>query len=135
MSRRVSELVVIAMCVVLTVLAGCSLTWQDRGRGCDGVEKTTLMQGADELARRVPGLALNGYVGCDSGQSAYVEWTHPSFAKLKQGVSALECAQVPEATSDHTGGSDCLWAGQLFGVRYSEMSDKTVRGSVDLGPD
>lgn len=123
------------MCVVLTTLTGCSLIWQERGRGCEGDEKTTLVWGADELARRVRGLTLTGYVGCDSGQAAYVEWTHTSFAKLKQEVSALECTQVPEATSDQTGGLDCLWAGQLFGVRYSEMSDKTVRGSIDLGSD
>lgn len=135
MSRRVAGLVATAICVALTTLTGCSLIWDGRERGCDGQEKSTLMQGADELARRVPGLTLTGYVGCDSGQAAYVEWTHPSFAKLKQEVLALECTQIPEATSDQTGGLDCLWAGQLFGVRFSEMSDKTVRGSIDLGSD
>ncbi|MFT3862604.1 hypothetical protein [Micropruina sp.] len=133
MSRQIVGFTAAVMCVGLTMLAGCSLIGEGRERGCDGQEKTALLQGADELARRVPGVVLTGYVGCDSGDSAYVEWTHPSFAKLKQEVLALDCTHVPEATSDQTGGLDCLWAGQLFGVRYSEMSDKTVRGSVDLG--
>lgn len=91
------------------------------------------MQRADELSRRIPGLVLTGYVGCDSGQSAYIEWTHPDFAKLKREILVLGCTQVPEATSGQTGGEDCLWAGQRFSVRYSEMYDKTARGSIDLG--
>ena len=71
MSRRIATLAATAMCVVLTTLTGCSLIWQERGRGCEGDEKTTLVWGADELARRVRGLTLTGYVGCDSGQAAY----------------------------------------------------------------
>ena len=128
MSRRPVRLVATAMCAFLTTLAGCSLI----GEGASGAVMVRRRRcscfGADELARRVPGVVLTGYVGCDSrGDSAYVEWTHPSFARLKLAVLALDCTPVPEATSDQTCGLDCQGR-SVVRLSLPEMSDKTGAG-------
>lgn len=120
-----------AALLLVTMLSGCVSLGAEREVGCQGEERAMLMRGGDELAQRVPELVVEYYAGCDSGQSAYVAWEHPSFARLAKQMSSLGCTYIPP-TDPGSGAFDCDFSGQVFEIGYTRMADRSARGSVGL---
>ena len=81
--------------------------------------------------KRVPGLVVEYYSGCDSGYSAYVAWEHPSFVRLSKQMSSLGCMYI-RPTDPGSEAFDCTFSGQTVEISYWRMFDGSVRGNVGL---
>lgn len=93
------------------LLSGCGVLGSERQYGCEGDEKSALIRGSEELVKRVPGLVVEYYSGCDSGYSAYVAWEHPSFVRLSKQMSSLGCMYI-RPTDPGSEAFDCTFSGQ-----------------------